>query len=199
MFLRNVCWLSTAYTALRHRKQNSSQPPLWEPHILKYDGNRNISYLLKSSKKLQGVCYLSTFESCFIFLLDFPDVSGISATSRQKLYLGLNYLYITEKVHLSGNASGLYSGSARLESRPGRTLLILRVFIVLLSPSKQMPGWILPWPLPSTSFPNHYSLDDHSTKYIWITDSFRSRKPRLAAVGIRCADYVTPSIRKRWH
>jgi hypothetical protein len=27
----------------------------------------------------------------------------------------------------------------------------------------------------------------------------RSRKPRLTAVGIRCADHPTPSIRKSWH
>jgi hypothetical protein len=34
MFLRNVGWLSTDYTALYPRRQNSSQPPLWEPQIL---------------------------------------------------------------------------------------------------------------------------------------------------------------------
>jgi hypothetical protein len=28
---------------------------------------------------------------------------------------------------------------------------------------------------------------------------FRSGKPILTAVGIRCADHVTPSIRKSWH
>jgi hypothetical protein len=27
----------------------------------------------------------------------------------------------------------------------------------------------------------------------------RSRKPRLTAVGIRCTDHATPSIRKSWH
>jgi hypothetical protein len=27
----------------------------------------------------------------------------------------------------------------------------------------------------------------------------RSRKPRLTAVGIRCADHVTPSTGKSWH
>jgi hypothetical protein len=29
--------------------------------------------------------------------------------------------------------------------------------------------------------------------------SFRSTKPRLTAVGIRCADHVTPSTRKSRH
>jgi hypothetical protein len=32
--------------------------------------------------------------------------------------------------------------------------------------------------------------------YIYI---YRSRKQRLTALGIRCADHATPSIRKSWH
>jgi hypothetical protein len=32
-----------------------------------------------------------------------------------------------------------------------------------------------------------------------ISQCVRSRKPRLMAVGIRCADHVTPSARKSWH
>jgi hypothetical protein len=36
MFLRNVGWLSTDCTALYPRRQNSSQPSLWEPQILYY-------------------------------------------------------------------------------------------------------------------------------------------------------------------
>ena len=31
------------------------------------------------------------------------------------------------------------------------------------------------------------------------SSGLRSRKQRLTAVGIRCADHVTPSIRKIWH
>jgi hypothetical protein len=110
MFLWNVSWLSTVYTALC-RKHNSSQPPLWEPHILKYDwncANRNNSYLLKSSTRFQVGCYLRTFEPYFIFPLDFLDILGIAATSRQNFYFGPNYLYIAEEVHLGGNASEFY-------------------------------------------------------------------------------------------
>jgi hypothetical protein len=33
IFLRNVTWLSLDYTALYPRRQNSSQPLLWEPQI----------------------------------------------------------------------------------------------------------------------------------------------------------------------
>jgi hypothetical protein len=33
----------------------------------------------------------------------------------------------------------------------------------------------------------------------WKSSGSGSRKPRLTAVGIRCADHVTPSIRKIWH
>jgi hypothetical protein len=32
-----------------------------------------------------------------------------------------------------------------------------------------------------------------------VTVIVRSRKPILVAVGIRCADHATPSIRKIWH
>jgi hypothetical protein len=35
MFLRNVGWTSTEFTALYPRRQNSSQPPLREPQIKK--------------------------------------------------------------------------------------------------------------------------------------------------------------------
>jgi hypothetical protein len=34
MFLLNVSWLSTDYTALYPRRQCSSQPPVWAPQIL---------------------------------------------------------------------------------------------------------------------------------------------------------------------
>jgi hypothetical protein len=37
------------------------------------------------------------------------------------------------------------------------------------------------------------------TFFIGIRIQARSRKPRLTAVGIRCADHATPSIRKSWH
>jgi hypothetical protein len=33
----------------------------------------------------------------------------------------------------------------------------------------------------------------------WKSSGSGSRKPRLTAVGIRCADHATPSIRKSWH
>jgi hypothetical protein len=33
----------------------------------------------------------------------------------------------------------------------------------------------------------------------WKNSGSESRKPRLKAVGIRCADHMTPSIRKSWH
>jgi hypothetical protein len=33
----------------------------------------------------------------------------------------------------------------------------------------------------------------------WKSSSSESRKPSLTAVGIRCADHTTPSIRKSWH
>jgi hypothetical protein len=34
---------------------------------------------------------------------------------------------------------------------------------------------------------------------ILIQHNIRSRKPRLTAVGIRCADHATPSTRKGWY
>jgi hypothetical protein len=33
----------------------------------------------------------------------------------------------------------------------------------------------------------------------WKSSGSGSRKPRLTAVGIRCAYHATPSIRKSWH
>jgi hypothetical protein len=33
----------------------------------------------------------------------------------------------------------------------------------------------------------------------WKSSGSGSRKPRLTALGIRCADNATPSIRKSWH
>jgi hypothetical protein len=33
----------------------------------------------------------------------------------------------------------------------------------------------------------------------WKSRGSGSRKPRLTAVGIRCADHATQSIRKSWH
>jgi hypothetical protein len=33
----------------------------------------------------------------------------------------------------------------------------------------------------------------------WKSSSFGIRKPRLTAVGIRCADHATPSICKNWY
>jgi hypothetical protein len=33
----------------------------------------------------------------------------------------------------------------------------------------------------------------------WKNSGSGSRKPRLTAVGIRCADQATISIRKSWH
>jgi hypothetical protein len=33
----------------------------------------------------------------------------------------------------------------------------------------------------------------------WKSSGSGSRKPRLTAVGIRCADHATPSISKSWH
>jgi hypothetical protein len=34
---------------------------------------------------------------------------------------------------------------------------------------------------------------------VLIERAVGSRKPRLMAVGIRCADHATPSTRKSWH
>jgi hypothetical protein len=33
----------------------------------------------------------------------------------------------------------------------------------------------------------------------WKSSGFGSKKPRLTALGIRCADHATTSIRKSWH
>jgi hypothetical protein len=33
----------------------------------------------------------------------------------------------------------------------------------------------------------------------WKSSGSSSRKSRLTAVGIRCADHATPSIRRSWH
>jgi hypothetical protein len=38
-----------------------------------------------------------------------------------------------------------------------------------------------------------------SSSYMRTHGLIRSRKPILTAVGIRCADHATPSIRKSWH
>jgi hypothetical protein len=42
-----------------------------------------------------------------------------------------------------------------------------------------------------------FELVDYLDKYFKLTMlGMQSRKPRLTAVGIRCADHATPSIRK---
>jgi hypothetical protein len=36
-------------------------------------------------------------------------------------------------------------------------------------------------------------------QFEWKSSGSGSRNPRLTAVGIRCADHATTSIRKSWH
>jgi hypothetical protein len=38
MFLRNIDWSSTDYTAWYLRRQKSSYPPLWEPRFFREHG-----------------------------------------------------------------------------------------------------------------------------------------------------------------
>jgi hypothetical protein len=63
MFLRNVSW--TNYTALYRRRQNSLQPPLWEPQILhsaKFDLWMQIDFVL--ILVINVFCILCSSLSC---------------------------------------------------------------------------------------------------------------------------------------
>jgi hypothetical protein len=51
-------------------------------------------------------------------------------------------------------------------------------------------------PLWSSGHSSWLHIQRSGVRFLALPDFLRSRKPRLTAVGIRCADYVTPSIRK---
>jgi hypothetical protein len=54
VFLRNVSWLSTDYTALHPRRLYSSKPPLWEAQILQSNNNAHCTTGLTWLRKRQS-------------------------------------------------------------------------------------------------------------------------------------------------
>jgi hypothetical protein len=60
MFLWNTGWLSTDYTAVYPRRQNSSQPPRWEPQIL-----YKIQHRFKESRPIIVRGHVSQLQSIY--------------------------------------------------------------------------------------------------------------------------------------
>jgi hypothetical protein len=102
---------------------------------------------------------------------------------------------------LRGWAGSLNYSAGRVWSRLTRSLIpsLGKESKCSKPPPKKSP-WTRSW-ADSRKCPSLFSKwqISRSSVYVCIYIYIRSRKPKLTAVRIRCADHVTSSVRKCWH
>jgi hypothetical protein len=82
----------------------------------------------------------------------------------------------------------------------------IRLFTFFLSPNLKQYGGCVKYIFSFQSGGDNYGTTGGMRNFIWrhiinipTNIYIRSRKPRLMAMGICCADHATPSTRKSWH
>jgi hypothetical protein len=182
---------------LEYKSRDTSRPAcsvvasvimnLAQSHVELYPRLREVTSAIKLQRGPVFILVYTYTRICYCIRISI-------CTTKQLRCLHVLLTLLGRAVALSGKPLESFSWGDRFESPTGNRLSWLRFFGVSLSPSFDSRRYQI--------FCEVVGLERGPLTgelLEWKSSYFRSRKPRLTAVGICCADHATHSIRKSWH